>query len=153
MNRIPRGIFSSLAHLSQVVPRQYTCTYRTAYTIRMASTLPRLPIFEALHSHDASRTAIVHYPSGRSFTYGELVHDVANAAEELRIKADGKKLPGERVAFLVENGYDYVGALALFPIHFKCTSKYTMLMRCSNTLVHLRQPLNCSAIVHDLPRP
>jgi len=77
-----------------------------------------LPIFEALHSHDASRTAIVHYPSGRSFTYGELVHDVANAAEELRIKADGKKLPGERVAFLVENGYDYVVTLlSIFANH------------------------------------
>ena len=76
----------------------------------MASTLPRLPIFEAIHKHDATSTAIVHYPSGRSFTYGELVHDVADAAEELRIKAEGKKLPGERVAFLVENGYDYVGA-------------------------------------------
>ena len=76
----------------------------------MASTLPRLPIFEAIRKHDASSTAIVHYPSGRAFTYGELVHDVADAAEELRIKASGKKLPGERVAFLVENGYDYVGA-------------------------------------------
>ena len=35
---------------------------------------------------------------------------MADAAEELRIKASGTKLPGERVAFLVENGYDYVGA-------------------------------------------
>jgi acyl-CoA synthetase (AMP-forming)/AMP-acid ligase II len=76
----------------------------------MASTLPKLPVFEAIHKHDANSTAIVHYPSGRSFTYGELVHDVADAAEELRTKAGGKRLPGERVAFLVENGYDYVGA-------------------------------------------
>jgi malonyl-CoA/methylmalonyl-CoA synthetase len=76
----------------------------------MASTLPRLPIFEAIHKHDPKSTAIVHYPSGRSFTYGELVHDVADAADELRLKTRGNSLPGERVAFLVENGYDYVGA-------------------------------------------
>lgn len=76
----------------------------------MASTLPRLPIFEAITSHDPKTTAIVHYPSGRSFTYGELIHDVADATEELRAKAGRQELFGERVAFLVENGYDYVGA-------------------------------------------
>jgi malonyl-CoA/methylmalonyl-CoA synthetase len=76
----------------------------------MASTLPKLPIFEALKNHDPQSTAIVHYPSGRNFTYGELVHDIADAAESLKGKAEGHALPGERIAFLVENGYDYVGA-------------------------------------------
>ena len=76
----------------------------------MASSLPKLPIFEAIHGHDPKSTAVVHYPSGRSFTYGELVHDIADATAELKGKADGNRLLGERVAFLVENGYDYVGA-------------------------------------------
>jgi malonyl-CoA/methylmalonyl-CoA synthetase len=83
----------------------------------MASTLPRMPIFEAIASHDLSRPAIVHNPSGRAFTYGELAHDIADATEDLRIKAGGRNLAGERVAFLVENGYDYVGELAM-PIDF-----------------------------------
>ncbi|KAF2665146.1 acetyl-CoA synthetase-like protein [Microthyrium microscopicum] len=74
----------------------------------MASTLPRLPIFEAIANHDLKRNAVVHNPSGRTFTYGELAHDVADAIEELKIKAQGKSLDGERVAFLVENGYDYI---------------------------------------------
>lgn len=76
----------------------------------MASILPRLPIFEAITSHNPKSTAIVHYPSGRTFTYGELVHDVADATEELKGKAGRRELFGERIAFLVENGYDYVGA-------------------------------------------
>jgi len=76
----------------------------------MASTLPRLPIFEALTSHDPQSAAIVHNPSGRAFTYGELVRDVADASEALKSKAGRKALFGERIAFLVENGYDYVGA-------------------------------------------
>jgi hypothetical protein len=77
---------------------------------RMASTLPQMPIFEAIASHNLRSTAIVHYPSGRSFSYGELAHDVAASAEDLKRRAGGLSLDGERIAFLVENGYDYVGA-------------------------------------------
>jgi acyl-CoA synthetase (AMP-forming)/AMP-acid ligase II len=76
----------------------------------MASTLPRLPIFEAITSHHPQSTAIVHNPSGRAFTYGELSRDVADATEALKNKAGRRNLFGERIAFLVENGYDYVGA-------------------------------------------
>jgi malonyl-CoA/methylmalonyl-CoA synthetase len=84
----------------------------------MASTLPRLPLFEAIAAHDLKSTAVVHNPSGRAFTYGELAHDVANAIEDLRGKAGGKPLVGERVAFLVENGYDYlVTLLSIFATH------------------------------------
>ena len=78
--------------------------------LRMASTLPRLPIFEAITSHHPESTAIVHNPSGRAFTYGELARDVADATEALKNKAGRRDLFGERIAFLVENGYDYVGA-------------------------------------------
>ncbi|KAF2735540.1 acetyl-CoA synthetase-like protein [Polyplosphaeria fusca] len=77
----------------------------------MASTLPRLAIFEAIKKHDAKSTAVVHSISGRSFTYGELVNDVAAAKDKLQRNTGGKSTAGERIAFLVENGYDYVVTL------------------------------------------
>ena len=76
----------------------------------MASTLPRLPIFEALKKHDGGATAVVHSLSSRRFTYRELVNDVAAAKDKLQRSTGGKSAEGERIAFLVENGYDYVGA-------------------------------------------
>ncbi|PVI02375.1 acetyl-CoA synthetase-like protein [Periconia macrospinosa] len=77
----------------------------------MASTLPRLPIFEAIKKHDSKSTAVVHGLSGRTFTYGELVNDVAAAKDKLQRNAGGKSTAGERISFLVENGYDYVVTL------------------------------------------
>ncbi|KAF2845327.1 acetyl-CoA synthetase-like protein [Plenodomus tracheiphilus IPT5] len=77
----------------------------------MASTLPRLPIFEAIKKHDAHSTAVVHSLSGRSFTYGELVNDVAATKDKLQQNTGGKGAEGERISFLVENGYDYVVTL------------------------------------------
>lgn len=75
----------------------------------MASTLPKLPIFEAIASHDPRSTVVIHSRSGRQFTYGELLRDVADAKDTL-LKETGKKtLAGERIAFLVENSYDYIG--------------------------------------------
>lgn len=75
--------------------------------------LQRSAFFEAMQQHDPETTAIVHSLSGRSFQYGSLLHDVAAAKARL-LSATGKterSIVGERVAFLVENGYDYVGAL------------------------------------------
>jgi malonyl-CoA/methylmalonyl-CoA synthetase len=80
---------------------------------RMASTLPRLPLFDALTRRDAQRTAVVHSLSGRTFTYGELVNDVAAAKDKLQRNTGGQSAEGQRIAFLVENGYDYVGALSM----------------------------------------
>ncbi|KAI9689091.1 MAG: hypothetical protein M1822_000828 [Bathelium mastoideum] len=77
----------------------------------MASTLPRSPLFEALTQHDPNSTAIIHSLSGRSFTYGELLKDVAEAKDNLSKRVNGRELAGERVALLVENGYDYVVTL------------------------------------------
>jgi acyl-CoA synthetase (AMP-forming)/AMP-acid ligase II len=75
----------------------------------MATSLPRLPILEAVAAHDPTSTAVVHAPSGRRFTYGELLGDVGRARDRLREAREGKDLDGERVAFLVENSYDYIG--------------------------------------------
>ena len=76
-----------------------------------ATSLPRLPILEAVAAHDPASTAVIHALSGRRFTYGELLGDVARARERLREAVGGKEksLTGERVAFLIENSYDYVG--------------------------------------------
>ena len=71
--------------------------------------LPRLPIFEAIAKHDPRSTAVIHSLSGRSFSYGEILGDVFRLKNRL-LDATGKsKLDGQRIAFLVENSYDYVG--------------------------------------------
>jgi len=84
----------------------------------MASTFPDLPIFRAIASHDPKSTAIIHSKSDRRFTYGELQKDIEGAKIRLyhQLKAataDGEPIGGQRVAFLVENGYDYVGAIGV----------------------------------------
>ncbi|PKY00510.1 putative AMP-binding enzyme [Aspergillus campestris IBT 28561] len=77
---------------------------------RNLSTLPNLPLFRALQNHDQSRLAVVHSASSRSFTYGNLVADVLRTKERL-LQCAGPQLSGERIAFLVENSYDYVVTL------------------------------------------
>jgi acyl-CoA synthetase (AMP-forming)/AMP-acid ligase II len=78
-------------------------------TFRMASTLPSLPVFEAIAKHDPSSTAVIHSASGRRFTYGQLLNDVAETKDKLTAEAQRDSIEGERIAFLVENSYDYVG--------------------------------------------
>ncbi|KAK8104198.1 uncharacterized protein PG998_011231 [Apiospora kogelbergensis] len=77
----------------------------------MASTLPRLPLFEAISKHDPDSTAVVHCLSGRSFKYGGLLPDVARTRDRLYEAAGKSDIRGERIAFLVENSYDYVVTL------------------------------------------
>lgn len=80
----------------------------------MASTLPRLPVFEAISKHDPNSTVVVHSASQRTFRYGELLGDVRQARDRLLQEAGREDINGERVAFLVENSYDYVGMLNQF---------------------------------------
>ena len=79
--------------------------------LRMAHTLPKSKIFEAIASHDPESTAVAHYPSGRKFAYGGLLGDVADARNRLRQAIGDKDIRGQRIAFLIENSYDYVGAI------------------------------------------
>ena len=75
--------------------------------------LQRSAFFEAIQKHDPDSTAVVHSLSGRTFKYGSLLHDVSAAKDRL-LRATGKdesSIVGERIAFIIENGYDYVGAL------------------------------------------
>lgn len=87
---------------------------RMLHPFRMASTLPRLPLFEAISKHDPDSTAVVHCLSGRSFKYGELLPDVARTRDRLYEAAGKSDIRGERIAFLVENSYDYVGTQLAF---------------------------------------
>lgn len=74
-----------------------------------SANLPRLPIFEAISRHDPTSTAVIHSLSGRTFRYGELLGDVRRVRDRF-VEATGQQdLNGERIAFLVENSYDYVG--------------------------------------------
>lgn len=84
----------------------------------MASTLPKLPVFDAIAAHDPTSIAVIHSLSGRKFTYGELLRDVAEAKDRLHTVAEGESLDGQRIAFLVENSYDYVGAQQIKYNHF-----------------------------------
>lgn len=73
--------------------------------------LPNTHVFRAIKDHDPASLAVVHSLSGRSFTYGNLTADVLRAKEDLEKKAGRMgKLSGERIAFMAENSYDYVGA-------------------------------------------
>ena len=78
--------------------------------LRMASTIPKLSIFDAISRHDPHSTAIIHSKSRRSFPYGGIISDVADAKGKLQEIAGPQKLDGQRIAFLTENSYDYVGA-------------------------------------------
>lgn len=91
---------------------------RTPLSARLLSTLPNTHIFRALQNHDPESLAVVHSASSRSFTYGSLIADIVRAKDDLEqkaAKAQGQ-LAGERVAFLAENSYDYVGTVVLNPL-------------------------------------
>ncbi|RKF53835.1 Acyl-CoA synthetase family member 3, mitochondrial [Golovinomyces cichoracearum] len=79
--------------------------------LRMASTLPRIPIFEAISAHDPCSTAVIHSKSGRRFSYGQLLKDVAKEKENLLELLGPNNCYGQRIAFMVENSYDYVVTL------------------------------------------
>lgn len=119
-----------------------------------ALTLPRLPIFEALNSHRKSKTAIVHSCSGQKFTYGELLAATARYKERLLVLGKAEKeqdLKGERVAILVENGFDYVGTLfkyALSLVSSGCRMVVLIGATKSINAKHLRLRWYCCATVH-----
>jgi hypothetical protein len=95
---------------SLTLPR-YSRTFSYTSTA-MAAALQRSAFFEAMRQHDPSSTAVVHNDSGVAFSYGSLLRDVSRAKERLLQETgkDEESISGERIAFMVENGYDYVGA-------------------------------------------
>ncbi|PGH07915.1 hypothetical protein AJ79_06123 [Helicocarpus griseus UAMH5409] len=103
-------LYSSRRHaISCSLPRSSTSQFR------LSSTLPDLPLFRSLHRHDPASTAVVHSVSGRSFTYGNLIADVLRSQDRLlecaALGSRNAAVKGAPVAFLAENGYDYVVTL------------------------------------------
>ncbi|KAF5990106.1 hypothetical protein FBULB1_253 [Fusarium bulbicola] len=79
----------------------------------MTISLHRSAFFEAILEHEGSSVAVVENESGASFSYSSLLNSVARAKEQLLAKT-GKcdtSISGERIAFLVESGYEYVVTL------------------------------------------
>lgn len=104
----------------------------------MAITVQRSVFLEAITKHAPSSTAVVNHESGTALSYGTLVRDVARAKERLLQTAETASIGGERVAFLVENGYNYVGTkriLLFLPFVWSWALSLTMLR--SHTSVDL----------------
>ncbi|KLU89839.1 hypothetical protein MAPG_08808 [Magnaporthiopsis poae ATCC 64411] len=79
----------------------------------MSVSLQRSAFFEAIQRHEPSSLAVIENASGASFSYQTLLQSVARAKEQLLRKTGrtDETISGERVAFLVENGFDYVVTL------------------------------------------
>jgi hypothetical protein len=76
----------------------------------MAASLHRTPLLSTFGQQDVSSTAIINQFSGASFPYGSLLRDIARARQGFLTAVGGKSdLAGERIGFIVENGYSYVG--------------------------------------------
>ncbi|KAI9673360.1 MAG: hypothetical protein M1829_004127 [Trizodia sp. TS-e1964] len=106
---LARAALSRLAKRSTKSPKGLQVGFLACS--RALSTLPKLPIFEALLQHDPTTTAIAHSVSGQKFTYGRLLRDVIKAKKELSDCFRDQSIEGERIAFLVENSYNYVVTL------------------------------------------
>lgn len=75
----------------------------------MAIKTPRSVLFEALRRHDPASTAIVDSASGDHIPYASLLQDISRFKHHFLKEIGRDDISGERVAFIVENGYDYVG--------------------------------------------
>jgi malonyl-CoA/methylmalonyl-CoA synthetase len=75
----------------------------------MAFEVSRSVLFEALRGHDQGSAAIADTAAGKHFTYASLMRDVSNFKRQLLRELGRNDISGERVAFIVENGYNYVG--------------------------------------------
>lgn len=100
------SLFSGLSRPSCFCRRYNAFPSKPA--IRALSTFPNHPLFRAIQAHDPDSLAVLHSSSCRSFTYGNLVADVLRSKERLA-QTGQASVVGERIAFLAENSYDYVG--------------------------------------------
>ncbi|RGP69400.1 acyl- synthetase family member mitochondrial [Fusarium longipes] len=73
------------------------------------TTLQRSSFLEAIQKHEPYSLAVVENASGASFSYNILINSIAHAKEELLAQAGRTDISGERIAFMVEAGYEYVG--------------------------------------------
>lgn len=75
----------------------------------MAVKHPRPVLFEVLRIHDQGSIAIVDSASGKCVTYASLLQDVSSFKHRLLRDVGRDDISSERVAFIVENNYDYTG--------------------------------------------
>lgn len=77
----------------------------------MTVSLQHSAFLEAIQKHEPSSVAVVENDSHTSFSYGSLLHSIVRAKELLLLKTgkSERSISGERIAFMVENGVDYVG--------------------------------------------
>jgi hypothetical protein len=75
----------------------------------MAITLQRSAFLEAIQKHDQSSIAVVESDSGESFSYHTLLNNIVCTKELLLSKMGKDDVSGERIAFMVESGFQYVG--------------------------------------------
>jgi hypothetical protein len=108
-------------------------------------------VFEAIARHDPDSTVVIHSNSGRRFRYGELLGDVCKVRNRLYETAGRDDMDGERIAFLVENSYDYVGKL----MTARSPPSQLGLTLCSQShpAGYPRGQVHCGAPVTVLPRP
>lgn len=78
---------------------------RSSFLQRPISTLPASGIFKTLAQHDSTTTAIT--CSHGVFCYGQLLQDAAALKDRMGKSRD--RLESGKIAFMVENSYDYVG--------------------------------------------
>ncbi|QPC64391.1 hypothetical protein HYE67_006622 [Fusarium culmorum] len=76
-----------------------------------ATMLQRSSFIEAIQKHEPASLAVLENDSGASFSYGTLLKSIAHAKDQLLSKAGRTDVSGERIAFMVESGYEYVVAL------------------------------------------
>ena len=118
----------------------------------VSTTLPRKPIFAEIAKHDPNSIAIVQSEDGKIFTYGQLLKDVAASKQSMLDVSKAQKLDGERVAFMVENGYDYVGRHS----HNECYLLQEHHANCITLSSHLPghpcQPSHCTTPISSLPQ-
>lgn len=108
-------------------------------------------MFQAIANHDPHSPVVIHSRSGRKFTYGQLLGDVAQAKDNLLKESGRSCLDGHRIAFLVENSYDYVGAHLQKPLLDDI--RLQLIVSCSNFALHLGYPFNRFAVVTRISGP
>lgn len=74
----------------------------------MPASLHESPLLALLKEQDAASIAVINHATGAAFTYGSLFRDIARAQHALVESCGGKSLAGERIGFIVENGYGFV---------------------------------------------
>ncbi|KAM0227704.1 hypothetical protein ACHAP5_012126 [Fusarium lateritium] len=77
----------------------------------MAVILHHSAFIEAIQKHDQESIAVVESDSGESFCYRSLLNSIACAKELLLAKVGKNDISGERIAFMVESGFEYVVTL------------------------------------------